>query len=590
MTSRCSWARSATGFWPRRAARSTSAHRSAARASSRVSPGSVPRRSHQAARTASAYAGVRSNRSRLPRSVNGWPECANSQSSSPVTSQRGRVDQQVLGVDVGVHEAGTRPTPSSRTCAPVGHLAQTLQQRRLPAEGGRVLVDEAGQAVRDAEVADGAGRRRRTSPARSVGIPARSARRSPSRAPSRPQPCVVEGRQQQVTPLPRQERRDQQPGPVRRADATAYLEDVGDRHQPAHQPAAPPRRSPGPPRRAARAGRSAPRCARPPTSATNVSPDQPPASGLEVGEVHGPHAVTRSVPRSGSRRGGPPAAARAGRAPRGRARTESRRANGPDWDRYADEYQATHGGFLGDTGFVWGPEGLTEDEAGVLGDVAGTRRARGRLRGRAVLPLGAACTAVGRRAGPLHAPAPALAAPRRGDRASPCRRCWAPRPRCRSRTAASTSCSARSARCSSSPTSTSPSPRWPGCCGRAAGSRSRSPTRRGGASPTTRRRPGSPRRRRTGTARRTSRWTTRAAGVAYVEHHRTLGDWVGTAGGARLPDRAPAGAGVARGPRPGLGWLVAHPRTHHSRDGDLRRRPGDLRQRAERDARIRCVP
>jgi SAM-dependent methyltransferase len=50
---------------------------------------------------------------------------------------------------------------------------------------------------------------------------------------------------------------------------------------------------------------------------------------------------------------------------------ESRRANGPDWDRYADEYQATHGDFLGNTGFVWGPEGLTEDEAGVLGDVAG---------------------------------------------------------------------------------------------------------------------------------------------------------------------------------------------------------------------------
>jgi SAM-dependent methyltransferase len=50
---------------------------------------------------------------------------------------------------------------------------------------------------------------------------------------------------------------------------------------------------------------------------------------------------------------------------------ESRRANGPDWDRYADEYQATHGGFLGDTGFVWGPEGLTEGEAGVLGDVSG---------------------------------------------------------------------------------------------------------------------------------------------------------------------------------------------------------------------------
>ena len=50
---------------------------------------------------------------------------------------------------------------------------------------------------------------------------------------------------------------------------------------------------------------------------------------------------------------------------------ESRRANGPDWDRYADEYQATHGDFLGDTGFVWGPEGWTEDELGVLGDVSG---------------------------------------------------------------------------------------------------------------------------------------------------------------------------------------------------------------------------
>src|SRR4051812_30362038 len=50
---------------------------------------------------------------------------------------------------------------------------------------------------------------------------------------------------------------------------------------------------------------------------------------------------------------------------------ESRAANGPDWDRYADEYQATHGPYLGDAGFLWGPEGLTEDEAGVLGGVAG---------------------------------------------------------------------------------------------------------------------------------------------------------------------------------------------------------------------------
>ena len=50
---------------------------------------------------------------------------------------------------------------------------------------------------------------------------------------------------------------------------------------------------------------------------------------------------------------------------------ESRRANGPDWDRYADEYQSTHGEFLGDIGFVWGPEGHTEADLGVLGDVSG---------------------------------------------------------------------------------------------------------------------------------------------------------------------------------------------------------------------------
>ena len=64
-----------------------------------------------------------------------------------------------------------------------------------------------------------------------------------------------------------------------------------------------------------------------------------------------------------------PQTVRVERRPVGEA--ESRGANGPDWDRYADEYQATHGPFLGDAGFVWGPEGLTEAEAGVLGLVSG---------------------------------------------------------------------------------------------------------------------------------------------------------------------------------------------------------------------------
>src|SRR4051812_8095787 len=47
------------------------------------------------------------------------------------------------------------------------------------------------------------------------------------------------------------------------------------------------------------------------------------------------------------------------------------RANLGYWDAAADEYQAEHGDFLGDAEFVWGPEGLTEAVAGLLGPVTG---------------------------------------------------------------------------------------------------------------------------------------------------------------------------------------------------------------------------
>ena len=50
---------------------------------------------------------------------------------------------------------------------------------------------------------------------------------------------------------------------------------------------------------------------------------------------------------------------------------ETQRANRRGWDAYADEYQATHGVFLRDVGFVWCPEGVDEGDAHVLGDVAG---------------------------------------------------------------------------------------------------------------------------------------------------------------------------------------------------------------------------
>jgi SAM-dependent methyltransferase len=53
--------------------------------------------------------------------------------------------------------------------------------------------------------------------------------------------------------------------------------------------------------------------------------------------------------------------------------TETIRANRDWWDNAADGYQAEHGEFLGDARFLWCPEGLYEDEAGLLGPVTGRR-------------------------------------------------------------------------------------------------------------------------------------------------------------------------------------------------------------------------
>ena len=62
--------------------------------------------------------------------------------------------------------------------------------------------------------------------------------------------------------------------------------------------------------------------------------------------------------------------------------TESARANRGWWDRNADDYQVEHGTFLGDDRFVWGPEGLDEVEAELLGPPED-------LKGKDVLEIGA---------------------------------------------------------------------------------------------------------------------------------------------------------------------------------------------------------
>lgn len=57
---------------------------------------------------------------------------------------------------------------------------------------------------------------------------------------------------------------------------------------------------------------------------------------------------------------------------------ESERASRAWWDADAADYLAEHGSDIGDVDFVWGPEGLREADAGLLGDVTG----------RAVLEIG----------------------------------------------------------------------------------------------------------------------------------------------------------------------------------------------------------
>lgn len=51
--------------------------------------------------------------------------------------------------------------------------------------------------------------------------------------------------------------------------------------------------------------------------------------------------------------------------------SDTARANRSWWDGEAEEYYVEHGAFLGDDELVWGPEGWTEAELGVLGPVAG---------------------------------------------------------------------------------------------------------------------------------------------------------------------------------------------------------------------------
>ena len=142
---------------------------------------------------------------------------------------------------------------------------------------------------------------------------------------------------------------------------------------------------------------------------------------------------------------------------------ETVRANRRWWDAAADDYQSEHGDFLGGRDaarFIWGPEGLDEADAQLLGPTAD-------LAGRRVLEVGcgaaqcsgwlAAQGAVGGRLRSVDASAGAR------DRSAPASGLFRlTRAQSRSPTPASTSPAAPTARC----------PSWrarPPCCARCSG-------------------------------------------------------------------------------------------------------------------------
>jgi SAM-dependent methyltransferase len=97
------------------------------------------------------------------------------------------------------------------------------------------------------------------------------------------------------------------------------------------------------------------------------SPGPAAASGPD-GSVDRPSVGRPSVRRPG---GGWDDAPTADRARDRYAAAATLRANRGWWDTSADGYQAEHGEFLRDAGFVWGPEGLDEADAHLLGDIDG---------------------------------------------------------------------------------------------------------------------------------------------------------------------------------------------------------------------------
>ena len=271
----------------------------------RPGPGRAPRRAARrgarayAASTASTYAGCAVEAQQVAEVGERVPGVRELPVEHPGDLERVRVDQQVLGVEVAVHQAG----PADRVEQRLGvrgdraRAASTSAVARRPAPA-RAPSTHAGRP---------SSRRRRRSrrsastnaPARSIGMPAEVGRPArPSRRPSAGQPrrrraSAAAGRR---APPGRNEVTSS-PGRSAAGVAAAYLQHLGHRDQPADQPQHG-RVDLGRRRRRAgrRRGRSGPPSALPRASARKVCPDQPPASGRRGRrDVHAPHPATSAA-------------------------------------------------------------------------------------------------------------------------------------------------------------------------------------------------------------------------------------------------------------------------------------------------------
>jgi len=107
----------------------------------------------------------------------------------------------------------------------------------------------------------------------------------------------------------------------------------------------------------------------------NNNPDNDPDTGPDKGSNTDPHNDPDNDPGSGSSSSSDSSSNSDPSAPARRAADpiETARANRSWWDAEADSYYTEHGSFLGDDDFVWGPEGLREADAHLLGELGGQR-------------------------------------------------------------------------------------------------------------------------------------------------------------------------------------------------------------------------